>query len=450
MKDPRYNSAQSFSLLKFGIRQKVVLVLLAVLVVSLSINGWVAWQRQTRTTLEETNKRGHAIARMVSTSLAYSVLGYDYHAIQILLDELVSTEFIVYARVENAKGTVMAEAGRQLSNAKESLEFKETIFFEGVAVGQLDVAVSIGNVLSEMSKERQHQTVREGLIILLVAIGEFVALSFLIVRPVTLITRSFSESINERGEIVGHIPINSSDEFGALAQQFNHLRDDLNEANRQLQSKINLADKRLLEANQKLIRQSLELKLKNQELQQLSLTDPLTGLYNRRQFENIIDSELSLALRHTEDLSLMVVDIDHFKLINDTYGHSAGDYVLKEIALILRKVVRKSDVLCRIGGEEFVVLGKHLKQVDALVVAEKIRSSIERHRFRIEKRAVSVTASIGVASIPSAQPVRGTADLFNFADAALYYCKEHGRNRVVHYSQIAGGAVTKPSKSEVV
>lgn len=425
------------SIFQFGIRQKVVLVLLAVLIISLAINGWFALQRQTRNALDETNKRGAAIARMVSTSLAYSVLGYDYHAIQILLDELVTTEFIVYARVENTKGTVMSEAGKLPEDAATALEFKENISFEGVQVGQLDVALSVANVLQDIKKERQHQTVREGFIILLVAFGEFIALSFIIVRPVTIISRSFRESINEQGEIVGHIPIQSNDEFGVLADQFNHLRDDLNEANRRLQSKINLADKKLLEANQKLIRQSLELKMKNQELQKLSLTDPLTGLYNRRQFENIIDAELSLALRHSEDLSLLVVDIDHFKSINDTHGHSAGDYVLKEIALILRKVVRRSDVLCRIGGEEFVVLGKHLKQIDAMVVAEKLRAAIERHRFTIENEALQVTSSFGVASVPSPFEIRTTAEFFNCADAALYYSKTHGRNRVTHFSQVA-------------
>jgi diguanylate cyclase (GGDEF)-like protein len=432
----KQNQGNVRSLLRFGVRQKVLLVLLSVLIISLTVNGWVAHQRQKENVLQETKQRGAAIAKMVSTSLAYSVLGYDYNAIQLLLDQVVDTEFVVYAKVLNTKGTTMADAGALPDQNSNVLLFNESIALEGVEVGRLEISLGVDKVFAAIKEERAHQTFREALIILLVGLGEFFALSFIILRPVTIITRSLKNSVDESGEIVGHIDIESRDEFGELAQQFNQLSDDLNDANRRLKGEISLADEKLLKANQTLLKQSLELKVKNKELQTLSLTDPLTGLYNRRQFENIFDSEMSLTQRYGEDLSLMVLDIDHFKQINDTHGHSAGDIVLKEIAVILQKRVRRSDVLCRIGGEEFVLLGKHMSVADAHKVAEKLRVAIENHMFDLGDKQLAVTVSIGLSTVSANVMADGTDEFFDQADTALYYSKEHGRNRVTHYQDL--------------
>jgi diguanylate cyclase (GGDEF)-like protein len=342
----------------------------------------------------------------------------------------------VYAKVLNTKGTTMADAGALPDQNSNVLLFNESIALEGVEVGRLEISLGVDKVFAAIKEERAHQTFREALIILLVGLGEFFALSFIILRPVTIITRSLKNSVDESGEIVGHIDIESRDEFGELAQQFNQLSDDLNDANRRLKGEISLADEKLLKANQTLLKQSLELKVKNKELQTLSLTDPLTGLYNRRQFENIFDSEMSLTQRYGEDLSLMVLDIDHFKQINDTHGHSAGDIVLKEIAVILQKRVRRSDVLCRIGGEEFVLLGKHMSVADAHKVAEKLRVAIENHMFDLGDKQLAVTVSIGLSTVSANVMADGTDEFFDQADTALYYSKEHGRNRVTHYQDL--------------
>ena len=123
--------------------------------------------------------------------------------------------------------------------------------------------------------------------ILLIALGEFLALSYIIVRPMGIISRSIRGSVTGDGKIASDIPLQSGDEFGDLAQQFNSLRTELNSANARLQSKIDAADHKLLETNQKLLKQSLELKLMNKELQQLSITDALTGLGERFRIRSI-------------------------------------------------------------------------------------------------------------------------------------------------------------------
>lgn len=425
------------AIFSFGIRQKVVLVLLSVLALALGLNGWIALQRQKANVISETNERGATIARMMSTSLAYSVLGYDYHAIQILLDEATKSDLIVYAKVENTNGAVMAESGTKPGNVKSVLTVEESIDFEGVEVGRLVIGFGIDKVIQELERERDRQMMREGVIILIVAIGEFIALSFIILRPVSHITRSFRESVNEKGEIVGHIELRSKDEFGELARQFNGLRDELNDANRRLQSKIDHADKALLKANQQLLKQAFELKLKNEELQALSVTDPLTGLYNRRQFETIMEAEMNLYYRYCHSLSLLVLDIDHFKRVNDTYGHAVGDVVIKDVATICKETIRKTDVLCRIGGEEFVLLCKNCDKESVKVVAEKLREGVSRHLFEQDDVHIRATISIGGATLDGECSDLNSDEFFKLADQALYYSKEHGRNRVTHFSDVA-------------
>ena len=162
---------------------------------------------------------------------------------------------------------------------------------------------------------------------------------------------------------------------------------------------------------------------------QLAVIDGLTGLHNRRYFETHIVGLLDQAARKGKPLSLMILDIDHFKSVNDTYGHDAGDEVLKSFAARARKVVRSADLVCRFGGEEFVVVMPDTTLTVAALIAERIRATVEKDPFTIgpEKPAIAVTVSIGLAE-------RGRDNLsealYRRADKALYRSKGAGRNRV--------------------
>ncbi len=162
---------------------------------------------------------------------------------------------------------------------------------------------------------------------------------------------------------------------------------------------------------------------------QMAVIDGLTGLHNRRYFETHIVGLLDQAARKGRPLSLMILDIDHFKAVNDTWGHDAGDEVLKSFAARARKVVRSADLVCRCGGEEFVVVMPDTPLAVATLIAERIRSTVEKDPFTIgtAKPAIAVTVSIGLAergrdSAPEA--------LYRRADKALYLSKGAGRNRV--------------------
>ena len=434
---PQFEPLKIGKLLHFGVRDKLMIVSLLAVTLALVVSGWLLLERQRAHVFTDVLTRTPQLARVVGIGLTSSVLGFDYHAIQQILDETVAADGIVYARVENAKGITMAEAGVRPVSQQDSVVAHHAIRYEGVAVGRLELIATAHGVGARIDEELRYLTTNMALIIVFVFVAEFLAIAWYVNRPLRRISVPLRAGLNEKGEMQGPRAPFASDEFGEWEARFAALCDTLNASHRQVQTQMVESDRRLLEANQKLVRQALELKVKNEELQALSLTDPLTGLYNRRQFENFIEAELSLALRHGEDLSLFMLDLDHFKRVNDTYGHNAGDHVLKQVAQILRNVVRKSDVLCRIGGEEFVVLGKHLKRVDALGVAEKIRSSVEKMVYEVDGQRFNVTISIGIASVPCPFEMKSATDFFKAADQALYYCKQHGRNRVAHFMDIS-------------
>ena len=165
-----------------------------------------------------------------------------------------------------------------------------------------------------------------------------------------------------------------------------------------------------------------------------ALQDPLTGLYNRRYMDERLGSELAASNRHGRPLSLLMIDIDHFKRVNDEHGHVAGDEALKMVAFVLRGAVRKEDVISRYGGEEFVVIARETPLDGARALAERIRRAIEKSRFAWQGKELGVTVSVGVtASVALAEfvPGRTERDLLAAADRALYAAKQAGRNRVV-------------------
>lgn len=164
--------------------------------------------------------------------------------------------------------------------------------------------------------------------------------------------------------------------------------------------------------------------------------DALTRIYNRHTFDDRLVYELKRRQRYGHELSLLMVDLDHFKAVNDTYGHKAGDMVLREMGAILRKALRSTDLAARYGGEEFVVLLPHTSEVDAHMLAERIRSLVESATFSFEGREFSVTASIGVAAM-EAGCFNRDEDLLLKADKALYEAKNNGRNMVV-VSKVCG------------
>jgi diguanylate cyclase (GGDEF)-like protein len=204
----------------------------------------------------------------------------------------------------------------------------------------------------------------------------------------------------------------------------------LRKANEQLEQRVHERTAQLQEANDQLTRTSHQLEGANLQLANLSATDGLTGIANRRRFDEQIEAEIRRAIRSGEPLSLIMIDVDHFKSFNDHYGHQAGDECLRQVADVLRtSFTRTSDVVARYGGEEFVVLLPMTSLQDAARQAEIARKGVEAAALRhaASSTAPVVTISLGVSS---SRGETDAADLIARSDAALYGAKRLGRNRV--------------------
>ncbi len=254
----------------------------------------------------------------------------------------------------------------------------------------------------------------------------------------------FSQRVDFMGEF--------SDSFNAMVMQLDKTLQDLlnktkqlGEANTRLRKEIAIRKK-----TEEDLLQSRE------ELKRLAYIDSLTGLYNMRHFNQVALNEIDRTKRYPHPLSVMMFDIDHFKRINDSFGHSTGDSVLKKIAQISADIFRTTDTLARYGGEEFVVLFNETSAREAATVAERLRSGIEKARLETENGPVTITASFGISDCLDNTDTKPREEILNdflsSADKALYLSKNTGRNRVTIFRpEIRASGVShnmrKPSRN---
>jgi diguanylate cyclase (GGDEF)-like protein len=215
-----------------------------------------------------------------------------------------------------------------------------------------------------------------------------------------------------------------------LATTFNQMADTVENHTRNLEFQILERTHELQSANKLLA----DL---NERLNELAITDGLTGLFNFRQFQDTIRKELVRAKRLRIPFSLLAMDVDFFKQFNDTYGHPSGDIALKKLASVMKERLRESDILCRIGGEEFSAILPGTWHEAAIGLAQELRMSLEKSELINEagQKIPGITISIGVATFPD--HADNVSDLINAADSALYLAKQRGRSQVASAANIS-------------
>ncbi len=238
-----------------------------------------------------------------------------------------------------------------------------------------------------------------------------------------------------------HLEVNAAAEyFGLKIEKTRSIAEILQQANAEL-SVLNLSyeqmNRELVESKIQLENLARELAEKNRILERLVHIDGLTEVYNHRFFQDFFGKEIARATRYSRPVSLILADIDHFKQFNDSYGHQVGDFILKEVCVVAQEALREHDLLARYGGEEFVFVLPDTDAQGALLVAERLRSVVEKHTFTDDGASYHVTISLGVATMyPETQPFKKN-EFIGFADEALFAAKRKGRNKVVAYSQKA-------------
>ncbi len=245
---------------------------------------------------------------------------------------------------------------------------------------------------------------------LLITMGGFAyLLAQTIVKPLKRLSKEAGQVAS--GDLQVEIPVHGTNEVSYLTQLFNHMVSSL----RQGQAQISQAHEALIE--------------KNRELHQLSITDGLTGLFNRKHLMDLFDMEFIRAQRYQTPFSVLIADLDHFKTINDTHGHLAGDSVLRRIADTLGQSIRECDHVGRYGGEEFLIILPDTRVDGAMQMGERIRQIVSEVSFYNDGEAFSMTLSVGVATCSQADS--DLEAILSRADEALYRAKANGRNQVI-------------------
>ena len=243
-----------------------------------------------------------------------------------------------------------------------------------------------------------------------------------ITRKIVALTHSAEEM--RAGNLKASVETGSSDEVGVLAASFNDMSGRMQQLVGNLEEMVQQRTQELTEARDRLEALVKELDDKNQALEILSVTDKLTGLANRRKLESSLQSEILRARRYGKRFSIILIDVDHFKAVNDTYGHQVGDAVLVQLATLLTRNARETDIVGRWGGEEFLIICPETNLTLVSTLAERYRAELERNDFA---QVGQVTSSFGVTDCREDDDV---LRLVQRADEALYRAKESGRNRV--------------------
>jgi diguanylate cyclase (GGDEF)-like protein len=294
--------------------------------------------------------------------------------------------------------------------------------------GQLVAALPVAVAYQPLAESR-----RRLLGFALPAIVVIFLLNLLVARRMLDPIRRLSDGAKRvaAGDLDVYLPASGGDELADLTRAFNEMA-----------RKIRVGRLSLEEARDELERTNEGLKAANRTLEALAITDGLTGLYNHRHFQETLDKEIRRCEREGRMLSLLLLDLDHFKQYNDRFGHTEGDAALRRVAGQIMKSIRSTDVAFRYGGEEMAVLLPSCTKDQAVEVAEKIRQAVARGVERAARFGRRTTVSIGVAAFP--EDGRVARALVDMADAALYAAKAHGRDRVVQ----AGAGEGPKAKSE--
>ncbi len=263
----------------------------------------------------------------------------------------------------------------------------------------------------QVSKLQRLTLILAGAILLAIGACAYV-LALTIVQPLKRLSQGADQVAS--GDLNVDLPVRNRSEVGYLTQVFNQMVEKLRNGREEL-DRVNAI-----------------LRERNQDLHKISITDPLTGLSNRKHLMEALSTELVRSVRHEHAFGLLLIDIDHFKQINDTYGHQKGDAVLCRLAAIFKENIRKCDYAARYGGEEFILLLTETASSGAREVAQRICRAASQDTVPSASGAISYTVSIGVGIFPA--DGKDAKSLIEHADKALYTAKKAGRNQVRHIS----------------
>ncbi|MHB1176008.1 MAG: GGDEF domain-containing protein [Sulfuriferula sp.] len=356
--------------------------------------------------------------------------GYDYTNMESFAGNIVAAPDVQILRIINRKGVVVVErTNKNLGQDGQSMSFKAPIVFGVEPIGSVEMLVSTNGLETAIRESFQGIAWWIGSVILFLSVLIYAAVSLVILTPIARIRNMMQEIVANPDSELQIMGITGNDELADLTNIFNRMQTSLYVHQQKLKARVQISDENLTKANQELTLRSRELEQMVALSQQLATTDSLTGLKNRRFLDENLGSIFAQAKRYADPLCLVLVDVDHFKNINDEYGHSSGDVVLKLLGNLIRWSTRDSDISARMGGDEFAFVLPRTSVTQGRVFAESLLEKTRNHVFAIPgEKIIKVTLSIGIAEL--SDDVLTVEMLYGAADKALYESKYRGRNQV--------------------
>lgn len=423
-KEPKY---------PFGLRVKLIVIVVTGLVAGVVTMGIFRAYQANQSIVEDIQRSGQERIALLAESLSNLIVGYDYSNIESLADRVVRQRDVQQMTVRNRDGKVMVsrDSGDFNPNAR-MLVFNSPVLFSGKPVGNVELKISLERL--DATLVATYRNIAAILLLFAVFMSAIIytAISRAILLPIARFRDLMTNILNDPGAGAKlRLEIASRDEIGELSAIFNSMNDKVHEYQQRLEEKYLVADSALVATNEQLKARTAELEKTLALVEQLATTDSLTGLPNRRYFDDFLVTTFSRAVRFKEPLCMVLLDVDHFKQINDRHGHAVGDAVLQEVGRLIRERTRETDACARFGGDEFALLLYHTGSMEALALAEALLHKVREHAFMAGETRLPVTLSLGVALVTAETP--SVEALYGAADQALYEAKRLGRDTAVAY-----------------
>ena len=418
--------------MQFGLSIKLIGYVMAGVLITSAAIGVVRVQNERGPLSDLINKSGQSVANATASGAASLVAGYDYGNLEILASNVARQANVIRVVIQNQGGRVMAQAtGSESGTAKR---FDSPVLFDGQPIGNVSVDIStnaLENALSALYWRVFVEQIVFGAILGLI-VYFFTASG--IVSPIHKLTMAMEEAVNKGDSFIARdLEVKSRDEIGRLVSVFNTLNKSLASYHHRLHSKIDFANQELQAKNVQLEKRTQELERALDMLGTMATTDWLTELPNRRKFDETLSRMFHQSQRFSEEITLVLFDVDHFKLINDSHGHGAGDQVLRDIGTLLRLHVRKADLPARLGGDEFGAILYHTNAEQAENFVRKLLEGVREYAFEYDAFRLNVGLSVGIAQFDAS--MKAPQALYYAADHALYQSKKDGRGRYTVFSK---------------
>ncbi|MCL5060050.1 MAG: diguanylate cyclase [Candidatus Thermoplasmatota archaeon] len=429
-----------------GLRLKLVLLTVAGVVTAFTVIGGFRVVAEKQRITDDMKRSGQERVAMIAEAVANLLVGYDYSNMESLAERMVQQQDVQHIIIRDKQNKVMVSRNRPSLPDQTTLSFEAPVLFNSETVGKVDLQISLGRMEAEIAKTYRDIVIEQVFFGLFIGLLIFFGTSRVIVKPVSQLSQHMKELLNSRdAATVKALELNSQDELGDLSRIFNSLNQKVFEAQQRLREKIDLAGTALMKTNEQLQQRSQELESRTQDLEKalslvekLAVTDSLTDLRNRRYFDDNLAAAFARSQRFGEPICLILLDVDHFKQINDTYGHAAGDTVLQTLGRAFKSRTRETDIVARLGGDEFAFLLYRTSLQEGELFGDNLLTLAAEQRFIFHGQEVRAGLSIGIAC--NQDSIHSIEALYGAADEALYEAKRRGRNRAISYPFAKTGA----------